>query len=111
MLSNRLAFAALAIACMGAAAGGGYLATRQNTVPTPASAETRNPVTAPAASASAAPATAASSPATPVRETEEVIGDTAPARPSPKAPTAKPADTPARPVTRDTHTQAPLVAR
>ena len=31
MLSNRLAFAALAIACIGAAAGGGYLATRQNT--------------------------------------------------------------------------------
>jgi hypothetical protein len=35
MLSNRLAFAALAIACIGAAAGGGYLATRQNTVPKP----------------------------------------------------------------------------
>ena len=39
MLSNRLAFAALAIACIGAAAGGGYLATRQNVVPSPASAE------------------------------------------------------------------------
>ena len=39
MLSNRLAFAALAIACIGAAAGGGYLATRQNTVPTPAAAQ------------------------------------------------------------------------
>ena len=38
MLSNRLAFAALAIACLGAAAGGGYLATRQNVVPSPASA-------------------------------------------------------------------------
>ena len=41
MLSNRLAFAALAIACIGAAAGGGYLATRQNTVPAPASAQTQ----------------------------------------------------------------------
>ena len=39
MLSNRLAFAALAIACLGAAAGGGYLATRQNVVPSPASAQ------------------------------------------------------------------------
>jgi len=29
MLSNRLAFAALGMACIGAAAGGGYLATRQ----------------------------------------------------------------------------------
>jgi hypothetical protein len=111
MLSNRLAFAALAIACMGAAAGGGYLATRQNTVPTPASAETRSPVTAPAAAAaSAVPATTASSPDTPVRETEAVIGDTAPARPSQKAPAAKPVDAPARPVTRDTRTRPPLVA-
>jgi len=110
MLSNRLAFAALAIACMGAAAGGGYLATRQNTVPTPASAETRSPVAAPVAPASTAPATTASSPATPVRETEAVIGDTAPARPSPKPSVAKPADTPARPVPREARTQAPLVA-
>jgi len=33
MLSNRLAFAALAVACIGAAAGGSYLATRRNAVP------------------------------------------------------------------------------
>ncbi len=38
MLSNRLAFAALGVACVAAAAGGGYLATRQNAVPVPASA-------------------------------------------------------------------------
>jgi hypothetical protein len=38
MLSNRLAFAGLAIACVAAAAGGGYFATRQNAVPVPASA-------------------------------------------------------------------------
>jgi len=43
MLSNRLAFAALAIACIGAAAGGGYLATRQNTIPTPALAQIQPP--------------------------------------------------------------------
>src|SRR3954468_16706900 len=110
MLSNRLAFVALAIACMGAAAGGGYLATRQNTVPTPASAETRSAAAAPAVSP-AAPATTASSPATPVRETEAIVGDAPPARPSQKAAAAKAADTPARPVARDTRTPAPLVAR
>ena len=49
MLSNRLAFAALAVACIGAAAGGGYLATRQNVVPAPASAEMMAPAAAPAA--------------------------------------------------------------
>ena len=33
MSSNRLAIAALALACIASAAAGGYLATRQNTVP------------------------------------------------------------------------------
>lgn len=56
MFSNRLAFVALAIACIGAAAGGGYLATRQNTVPTPASAQAQPAAIAPAAEAAAAPA-------------------------------------------------------
>ncbi len=55
MFSNRLAFVALAVACMAAAAGGGYLATRQNTVPTPASAQsaatTATPTPAPATTA------------------------------------------------------------
>lgn len=68
MLSNRLAFAALGVACIGAAAGGGYLATRQNTIPTPASAEAQ--MTAPAAGR---PAEAAR----PVQETEGVVGDAA----------------------------------
>src|SRR5262249_8156454 len=53
MLSNRLAFAALAVACIGAAAGGGYLASRQNAVPTPASAQIQ---TQPAAAPAATPA-------------------------------------------------------
>ena len=48
MFANRLAFAALGMACIGAAAAGGYLATRQNTIPTPAAAEAQ--VTAPVAS-------------------------------------------------------------
>ena len=38
MFSNRLAFAALATACIAAAAGGGYLASRQNAVPAPVAA-------------------------------------------------------------------------
>ena len=79
MLSNRLAFAALAIACIGAAAGGGYLATRQNTVPTPASAQIQPsapPAPAPVMATRPAPAAA---PAKPVQETEGVVGET-PAR-------------------------------
>ena len=43
MLSNRFAFAVLAAACIAAAAGGGYLASRQNAVPAPASAQTATP--------------------------------------------------------------------
>ena len=81
MSSNRLAFAALGMACIASAAAGGYLATRQNTVPTPAAAMTAAPATAPAA-ASAAPATttpaapvAASAPERPVQETEAVVAD------------------------------------
>jgi type IV secretory pathway VirB10-like protein len=78
MLSNRLAFAALALACIGAAAGGGYLATRQNTVPTPASAQAQPvPAVAPTpAPAATAPATTASTPAKAARETEPIVADT-----------------------------------
>src|SRR5688572_30379605 len=36
MFSNRLTFGVLAIACIAAAGAGGYFASRQNTVPTPA---------------------------------------------------------------------------
>jgi hypothetical protein len=78
MFANRLAFVAVAVACIGAAAGGGYLAMRQNTVPASASAQTGE--VAPAAR----PATA---PGRPVQETEGVVGD---------APKAAPALTPAK---------------
>ena len=62
MLSNRFAFMALAVACVAAAAGGGYLASRQSA----------KPVTAVTAVASPeAPARAGK----PVQETEAVIGD------------------------------------
>src|SRR5258708_5265481 len=73
MLSNKLAFAALAVACIAAAGGGGYLASRQNTVPTPAAAQTQ-----PAAAAAPTSAPAAAS-ARPVQETEAVVRDTQPA--------------------------------
>ena len=72
MLSNRAAFAVLAVACLAAAAGGGYLATRQ-------SAE---PIAPPAATASQQLPPAAQ----PVQETEATVGDPVPsAQPAPAA--------------------------
>ncbi|HZT78268.1 MAG TPA: TrbI/VirB10 family protein [Vicinamibacterales bacterium] len=95
MLSNRLAFAALAVACIAAAAGGGYLGTRQNAVPAPASAQTAavtQPAQAPAAaaapSAAAAPAPAA------VPETEAVVTEPKPAAPARRVDKAREASAP-----------------
>ena len=95
MLSNRLAFVALAIACIGAAAGGGYLATRQNVVPSPASAEMQPlspaPSAAPAASLAAEGSAAPSTPAPqPVQETEAAVGDRTPSTPVSSAPARTP---------------------
>jgi hypothetical protein len=105
MLSNRLAFAALAVGCLGAAAGGGYLASRQNAVPAPVAAQAQPPA---ALAQPVAPQ--------PVQETEAVVGDTA-SRPAPApapapAPVTKSApqkrNEPARvAASRDTHTAAP----
>jgi hypothetical protein len=83
MLSNRLAFAALALACIGAAAGGGYLASRQMNAP--AAARTVDAVTEPAPSAEA-----------PVEETEAIVNDAArppatTATPPAKPPSSRPA--------------------
>ena len=75
MLSNRLAFAALAVACIGAAAGGGYLASRQNAVPVPAAAQAQ-----PATAEAPAPPAAVK----PVQETEATVAE-APPRPAPPA--------------------------
>jgi len=101
MLSNRLAFAALDVACIGAAAGGGYLATRQNTIPAPASAQTQaaaTPATSPAVTTApaVAPQAEATAPAKAVQETEGVIGDARTPAPAPKTSAAKPADSSAR---------------
>lgn len=65
MFSNRLVFAAVALACVLAAGAGGYIASRQNAVPAPVAA-----TSAPAPAATVAPA------ARPVQETEAVVGDT-----------------------------------
>lgn len=88
MLSNRLAFAALALACIGAAGAGGYLASRQNAVSAPVSAQ----VSRPAATATSAPGpqNAGSPPtATPVQETEAVVGDTSARAAAPKSAPAR----------------------
>jgi hypothetical protein len=78
MLSNRLAVAALVVACIAAAGGGGYLATRQNAVPTPASASTQAATPGPAPASAAPAATSAERPAEAVEETEAVVGDVKP---------------------------------
>ena len=114
MTSNRLAFAALGFACVAAAAGGGYLATRQNALKEASVAAATLPAENQAALA-ASPST--SSVSQPVQETEAVVGDTskssepiaapsapaspakssAAARPSAQAPReARPADSTAR---------------
>jgi hypothetical protein len=98
MLSNRLAFAALAVACIGAAAGGGYLATRQNVVPAPASAQSPSAIApaAPASAASSAAVVQAEAPAVdakPVQETEGAIGAaTRSPKPASKVSAATPAE-------------------
>lgn len=71
MLSNRLAFIALGVACIAAAAGGGYLATRQNAVPAAVAAQ---PVASEGAPAAATPSVTPV-PDKPVQETEAVVGD------------------------------------
>jgi hypothetical protein len=115
MLSNRLAFLALAIACIGAAAGGGYLATRQTVVPAQTSAQQLHtlpaPVPAPPASESVAPG---AQPLQAVQETEALVGDRAPRTPA--APVAEPrpsvkrTETPAREAAPRERRSAPAAA-
>jgi hypothetical protein len=102
MLSNRLAFAVLATACIAAAAGGGYLATRQNAVPAPASAQVQTAAAVTATAPARAPVVAAqpdaAAPVKAVQETENVVGAAAVRTPAPasKAGAAKGVDAPAR---------------
>src|SRR5882724_6558938 len=60
MLSNRLAFAAVSFACVAAAAGGGYLATRQNQASSAIAAPAPTAGATPAATPAANPVAAAS---------------------------------------------------
>lgn len=110
MFSNRLVVVALGFACITAAAAGGFIAMRQNSVPAPAAAQGHTgaiPAATPSSTAdnSTAPR--------PVQETEAVVGDIAkPATALPAAPVSSaPAPTsvrsarraeaePAAPVTR-----------
>ena len=89
MLSNRLAFAVLGIVCVAAAAGGGYLGTRQNAIPAPASAQTAATTPAPAAS------TAAVAPARPGKA-EAIVGSPKAAPPAPAAETVRRPEAPTR---------------
>src|SRR5690242_15967882 len=82
MGSSRLAFAAVGLACVAAAAGGSYIATRQNVAE-------RAATTVAASEVASAPTTA---PSTPVQETEGIVGE--PARAAVAAERARPAATP-----------------
>ena len=75
MLSNRAAFALLAVACITAAGGGAYLARRQSAI-------------SPAPLAVSAPAEAPLATAKPVQETEGIVGEAAR---TPSVPVAAPA--------------------
>jgi hypothetical protein len=105
MLSNKLAFAALATACLAAAAGGGYLASRQNAVPAPVAA-TSAPVPLVAGTSSSAPLPAER----PVQETEGVIGDSG-AKPLPSSSLPPPVAESSKSTRRDAPRPSPREAR
>lgn len=87
MLSNRLAIAALAAACIVAAGAGGYLASRHNAT-TPVSVAAASPVRS--SEAAPTPLTPADRP---VQETEAVVGDAA-VKPAPVVSTPASPSTP-----------------
>lgn len=110
MLSNRLAFAALAVACIGAAAGGGYLATRQNTIPAPAAAQEQPSAAVTPAPAPEAPAQPAAAPAAKtVQETEGVVASTR--TPAAARTAARRAEPPVREATRESRQPVATSAR
>jgi hypothetical protein len=88
MISNRLALAALALACIGAAGAGGYLATRHNVA------------SMAAPDAAAASPTVATTPK-PVQETEATVSDLA-------KPASATSDAPATPTSAAPATSAPV---
>ena len=76
MNPNRFALAALGFTCVAAAAGGGYLASRQSVAVQPAEAAAMTTATPPADAKLAVP------------ETEAIVGDVKPAEAAPAAPRA-----------------------
>jgi len=102
MFSKPMAFVFLALGCLTAAAGGAYMATRQNASEAVSTATAARPSTA-ATPASTPSATTAS--ATPVAETEAVVSAQAP-----KPAEALPAEAPAAPSSQPSHAAAPVTA-
>jgi hypothetical protein len=80
MFSRPLAFLLLALACITAAAGGAYVATRRNVPDAPAAT----------AAPPAAAKTEAAAPSQPVTETEAAVSSAKPEAPADSAPAAKP---------------------
>jgi hypothetical protein len=96
MVSNRLALGALAIACVAAAAGGGYLAARQNTAAVVSADAAAEPAAAPALPTEVA---AVPAPAPEVRETGSHTvrhEGLEPVRPAVSRPPERPRPAPAR---------------
>src|SRR2546428_11827798 len=89
MFSHRLAFAALGAACIAAAAGGGYLASRQNAVPAPVAASSTTSL-----ASIPGPVPAAVTPERPVQETQAGGGGPRPQTPPAHAPGAPPSAAP-----------------
>jgi hypothetical protein len=107
MASNQAAVIAVGLGCMVAAAGGGYLANRQNTVPTPAAALA--PVSTPAPAPTPSPSAAAPL-SRPVQDTDAV---TSAAVPKTQTPVPKVAASAKAPVIRheDTHANVASMRR
>ncbi|HEX6465232.1 MAG TPA: TrbI/VirB10 family protein [Vicinamibacterales bacterium] len=93
MFSRPLAFLLLALACITAAAGGAYVATRRSVSDAPTAA-----ASAPAPPAAAK--TAAASRSQPVTETEAAVSSAKPDAPAEPAPTVKPETAAPAPVRR-----------
>jgi hypothetical protein len=106
MGSNKLAFAALGLACIAAAGGGAYFALRQNVAQEPAAVTT----TAPAAPAAAATERAVL-PEKPVQETEALVGPREKAKTeAPKKAESKPEKAPAQTAVVAPKPAAPVAA-
>jgi hypothetical protein len=103
MVNTRLGLVVLGASCLVAAGAGGFLATRFNSTPTPASP--------PAATIAIDPASEGSATA-PVQETEAVMDEKAPAEQSAPTPAAASPEPPRRdPASRDARPEKPARTR